>query len=92
MREETLGACVVVISRGDPDRNQEKFGSVTFPVGLQRRWEVSKEYGMFATPIAYLIDERGVITTDVAVGPEAILALARRSVNTPLIGNMWKEA
>ena len=30
---------------------------------------------MFATPIAYLIDEAGVITCDVAGGVEPILAL-----------------
>jgi hypothetical protein len=31
---------------------------------------------MFATPIAYLIDEKGVIAANVAVGRDAILALA----------------
>jgi hypothetical protein len=31
---------------------------------------------MFATPIGYLIDEKGVIAADVAVGGDAILALA----------------
>jgi len=30
---------------------------------------------MFATPIAYLIDEAGIIATDVAVGVEPIRAL-----------------
>jgi hypothetical protein len=30
---------------------------------------------MFATPIAYLIDEAGLIARDVAVGEEAIRAL-----------------
>jgi hypothetical protein len=33
---------------------------------------------MFATPIGYLIDERGVLARDVAVGVEPILALADR--------------
>jgi hypothetical protein len=42
---------------------------------MQRHWEISREYGMFATPIGYLIDERGIIAADVAVGAEAILAL-----------------
>jgi hypothetical protein len=32
---------------------------------------------MFATPIAYLIDEQGRIARDVAVGAEPILELAR---------------
>ena len=26
---------------------------------LQKQWEISRLYGMFATPIAYLVDERG---------------------------------
>jgi len=30
---------------------------------------------MFATPIAYLIEESGIIAHDVAVGVESILAL-----------------
>jgi hypothetical protein len=30
---------------------------------------------MFATPVAYLIDEHGIITNDVAVGTEQIQAL-----------------
>ena len=43
---------------------------------MQQQWEISKEYGMFATPIGYLIDEEGIVVTDVAVGVEPILALA----------------
>jgi peroxiredoxin len=68
---------IVMISRGDLEENKRKakaFG-YPFPVLLQRSWEVSKEYAMFATPIAYLIDADGVIVKDVAGGPEPILAL-----------------
>jgi hypothetical protein len=43
---------------------------------LQRHWDTSRAYGMFATPIAYLIDEAGVIAADVAQGPAAIISLA----------------
>ena len=49
---------------------------LTFPIVLQKRWEVSLQYAMFATPIGYLIDEQGVLLRDVAVGVEPILALA----------------
>ena len=38
------------------------------PVLLQQRWEISRRYAMFATPVAYLIDVTGIITHDVAVG------------------------
>jgi hypothetical protein len=31
---------------------------------------------MFATPIGYLIDEQGIVASDVAVGVAPILALA----------------
>ena len=43
---------------------------------MQRQWEVSLKYGMFATPIGYLIDEQGIVVKDVAVGVNPILALA----------------
>jgi peroxiredoxin len=72
------GLKVVMVGRGDPDANRAKareFG-VTFPVLLQRQWEVSREYAMFATPIGYLVGPSGVIEQDVAIGAEAIVALA----------------
>jgi peroxiredoxin len=68
---------VIMVSRGHRKENEQKakqYG-VSFPVLLQKRWEVSKDYAMFATPVAYLIDEKGVIAKDVAVGKSAILAL-----------------
>jgi peroxiredoxin len=69
---------IVMLSRGDPVANRAKVAEhgLTFPVVLQRRWEISREYGMFATPIAFMIDGDGVIAADVAVGADAILALA----------------
>jgi len=69
---------VVMVSRGDVEVNREKVAEhgLTFPVVLQRGWEVSREYGMFATPIAFMIDANGVIEANVAVGGEAILNLA----------------
>jgi hypothetical protein len=45
-------------------------------VVLQLKWEVSREYGMFSTPIGYMIDEFGVLASGVAVGANAILGLA----------------
>ena len=69
---------VVMISRGNAELNKQKaeHHAYPFPVLLQKSWEISKQYGMFATPIGYLIDEDGVIVKDVAVGNDAILALA----------------
>ena len=43
---------------------------------MQKQWELSMKYGMFATPIGYLIDEQGRLLSDVAVGVAPILQLA----------------
>ncbi len=68
---------VVLISRGEPKENRAKVREhgLTFPVLIQQQWEISRQYAMFGTPIAYLIDEQGIITRDVTVGSDAILEL-----------------
>jgi hypothetical protein len=53
---------------------------LSFPIVLQKQWEISLQYGMFATPIGYLVDEQGILASDVAVGVEPILALAEQPV------------
>jgi peroxiredoxin len=72
---------VVMISKGEtkPNRIKVKEHGLTFPVVLQQQWEISRRYAMFATPIAYLIDEAGVIVNDVAVGTDSILDLIARA-------------
>jgi peroxiredoxin len=69
---------LLMVSRGTPEANRKKMAEhgLTFPVVLQRHWEVSRLYGTFATPAGYLIDEAGTIAKEVAMGPDAILALA----------------
>ena len=69
---------VLMISRGTVEANRQKMkqSGATFPVVLQEAWEISRAYGTFATPVGYLIDKQGVIAAEVAVGPDAIVALA----------------
>jgi peroxiredoxin len=76
---------IVVISRGSDQMNRDVVAELglTFPIGLQRHWEVSRAYAMFAAPIAYLIDERGAIAHEVAIGADAVLALARSASPVP---------
>ncbi len=73
------GPAILMVSRGDAEDNRRKAAEhgVTFPIVLQRHWEISRSYGMFATPIAYLIDETGTIAADVAVGARPILDLTQ---------------
>jgi peroxiredoxin len=77
---------VVMISRGEPDENRAKVAEhrLTFPVVLQQQWEVSRQYAIFATPVAYLIDEAGLIARGVAVGVEPILFLMADAAETML--------
>ena len=69
-----------MVSRREPEANRAKVAQLglTFPVVLQKQWEVSRLYGMFSTPIGYLIDEHGVLASDVAVGAGPILALVNQ--------------
>jgi peroxiredoxin len=69
---------VLMIGRGDLDANRRKAAEhgLTFPVAVQSHWEISRSYGIFATPVGYWIDEAGSLAADVAVGAEAILKLA----------------
>jgi peroxiredoxin len=76
---------VVMISKGEPKENRAKVREhgLTFPIVLQQQWEISRRYAMFATPIAYLIDEQGIITHDVAVGTDAIQMLFTQAPKLP---------
>jgi peroxiredoxin len=74
------GIQVLMISRRDAEATEAKAIrlGLSFPIVMQKQWEISLQYGMFATPIAYLIDEQGVLLSDVAVGVEPILALTEQ--------------
>jgi len=70
---------LIMISRGpiDADRQTANEFGVNFPIVIQPHWKLSKAYGIFATPVAFLVDGDGVIAEDVARGPDHILRLAR---------------
>jgi hypothetical protein len=78
----TGGLSILIVARGTAEENSRdaNLDEVTFRVALQKRWEVSRAYGIFATPVGFLIDEHGVIVRDVAVGPDAIVALAEEAL------------
>lgn len=68
---------VLMVSRGSLEANREKAAEhgYAFPVLLQKSWEVSKEYAIFATPVGYLISPDGLLASGVAIGAEAVLGL-----------------
>jgi peroxiredoxin len=77
---------IVAVSRGELEENRRKADehAVDFPVVIQNGWRVSKQYGIFATPVAFLIDENGVIATNVAKGRDEILELAEAGALAPV--------
>jgi len=81
LHKRTLDIEILLVSRGNLEAVAAEFAirPVSFPVAVQKSWEISRRYAMFATPIGYLIDESGLIASDVAIGPEAILSLLARA-------------
>jgi len=76
------GLAVVMVGRGSPEQNKEKAKDhgIIFPFLLQERWKLSRQYGIFATPVAFLIGKDGVILRDVAKGSDQIMTLARQGL------------
>lgn len=76
------GMAVVMVGRGDADQNKKKVAEhgIGFPVVLQDRWKLSKAYGIFATPVAFLIGTDGTILKNVAKGPDQIMSLAQEGL------------
>lgn len=69
---------LVFVSRGRTPENrlwEDQYG-LAGPVLLQQGWEVAAAYGAFATPAAYLLDERGQTRSGLYVGPDGVLELA----------------
>lgn len=85
---------VLVVSRRDLEANRAKATALglTFPIVLQKQWEVSRQYAMFATPVGYLIDEQGILASNVAVGVAPVLALAGEGVHESYAGESWPLA
>ena len=82
-----------MISKGEPKENRTKVKEhgLTFPIVLQQQWEISRRYAMFATPIAYLIDEQGFIVQGVAVGADPILELIAQRNERNLVDEIPHE-
>jgi peroxiredoxin len=72
-------SAIVMVSRGSIEDNLRKQAEhgISFPVVIQRGWSLSREYALFGTPVAYLIDEKGFVEKPPAIGAQQVLTLAR---------------
>jgi peroxiredoxin len=79
-RARDAGVQILLVGRGSVDENRRKAEEhgMDFPVVVQDHWSLSRQYGIFATPVAFLIDENGTIARDVARGVDQILELGGR--------------
>ena len=70
----TGAAGLAVISTGDPDANRAM--GLRAPILLDDDFAAGNAFGAAGTPSAVLVDERGRVASSVAVGADAVLALA----------------
>src|SRR5439155_23323598 len=78
-------ALPVVVTTGDAAANRRFFEEhkTPCPVLLQQQMEVAARYRANGTPTGYLIDEEGLIATELATGAEALFALAHQRRSYP---------
>jgi methylamine dehydrogenase accessory protein MauD len=78
---------IVVINNGHlaATRDWTRELGVSYPVLVQQRYEISKRYEVYATPFAFLIDERGVIVSKGLINN-------RQHIDLVLSGDPGKES
>jgi peroxiredoxin len=84
----------LVVSTGDPGENRQLVleHGLRCPVLLQEQMEVASRYQAHGTPMGYLIDAQGRIASEIAVGAQALLALAEVPAATAAVnGNGHHE-
>ncbi len=65
---------LLVVSAGTKEANKEM--ELQSPVVLDQNFAVGRSFGANGTPSAVLVDERGKVASEVAVGAQAVLELA----------------
>jgi thiol-disulfide isomerase/thioredoxin len=71
---------LLVVSAGAVDANK-KMG-LSSPVLLDQQFSVGRSFGASGTPSGVLVDKEGDVASEVAVGAQAVLALAEASPTT----------
>ncbi len=73
---------LLVVSTGDPEANRAM--GLRSPVVLDQGFAVGSAFGASGTPSAVLVDAKGKIASELAVGAPAVLALAGAERNQPV--------
>ncbi len=73
--EPGAGGSLVLISRGDAQANRDQ--GIRAPILLEASFELGPKVGVRGTPSAIRVSADGRVASEVAVGADAVLALAR---------------
>jgi methylamine dehydrogenase accessory protein MauD len=84
---------VLAVNNGDLEgaRKWAAEASIRFPVAAQERFSTSKSYEVFATPFAFLIDERGVVVSKGIVNNKQHIAFVLSGVRNESSGHAEPE-
>jgi methylamine dehydrogenase accessory protein MauD len=72
----TEASRILVVSGGTVEDNEAM--GLSSPVVLDQQFAVGRAFGAFGTPSAVLVDEEGKVASEVAVGDQEVLALAKQ--------------
>jgi len=75
----------LVVTTGDVEVNRRLVSehNIRCAVLLQNQMEIASHYLTGGTPTGYLIDNEGAIASELAIGADALLALAARTARAP---------
>jgi peroxiredoxin len=84
------GPDVFVVGHGEPARLRRLLAGQRppFPVVAQEGWSVSRQYGIFTAPSAFLLGPDGVLGPPVARGPEVADLVARLAAEVGDLANL----
>ena len=76
----------IMITRRAPDLTREiaEAHGLTFPIGVQDNWEISRKIGALAVPAACIVDADGYLETDVVAGRQFVFDLLSRARTGPV--------
>ncbi len=85
MHADRAQPSVIMITRRDAGLTQDLLGQreVSYPVGRQDNWEISRLLGVLAVPAACIVDQDGFLESNIATGRQAVVSLARQAVTGP---------
>ena len=76
----------IMVTRRDPEQTRAiaHAHGLTFPIGVQDNWEISRTIGALAVPAACIIDTDGCLESDIVAGRQAVFNVLTHARTGPL--------